>query len=271
MDCAMSCFKGNDGNLMQHWVLCEILTVARKHTKDLVFVDAHSMAPIATQRSEQCERRKLKFDQVWENLPGQRSSYEQAWQALSPDRIGYPNSANFVRYLWCPLGACSILLCERDEQTVSLLETWRDRHSEINVEVAPGDWRERFDRALPKQDGLVFFSFDPYMFNRNPRSEKPGNMYPRDLQRLLNATRAYPEKLLLQLSTYSVNDNNRQCRVVECIRPTLKADGFEELAIVKPSKTMMSLLYSRGVDFSAELTSLPERFQTWFDAIGPRV
>ena len=60
-----------------------------------------------------------------------------------------------------------------------------------------------------------------------------------------------------------------QYRVVECIRSSLEASGFEELAIVRPSATMMSLLYQRRVEFSAELTSLPGRFRKWFDSIEP--
>lgn len=48
----MPYFKGNDGNLMQHWVLCQQLTVARKYTTRLGFIDAHSMASVAIQRAE---------------------------------------------------------------------------------------------------------------------------------------------------------------------------------------------------------------------------
>ena len=191
-------------------------------------------------------------------------------EALSPDQEGYPSSANFVHHLWRAPCVCSMLLCERDERTVSLLRSWRVEHSDVKVEVASGDWRTRLDRALAKQDGLLFISFDPYMFNRHRRKETPGNIYPTDLERLLNATRACPENVLLQLSTYGTNDGNDQHRVAECIRSTLEAGGFEEVAIVRPSATMMSLLYQRRVDFSAEPASLPGRLRKWFDAIEPR-
>ena len=266
----MSSFKGNDGNLMQHWVLCELLTVARKYTTRLTFIDAHSMAPTAIQRTEKKANRRRNFDSVLDNLPGQGSSYEQAWQSLSPERGTYPNSANFVTHIWSPPSVCSLLLCERDEQTVSLLRSWAVKHSDIEIEIAAGDWRTRFDRALPKQEGLVFISFDPYMFNRHRRKENPGNMYPADLDRLVDATGSFPENVLIQLSTYGTNDDNGQNDVAECIRSGLESGGFEEVAIVKPSAKMMSLLYQRRVDFSAELTSLPCRFQTWFDAIERR-
>ena len=127
----MSSFKGNDGNLMQHWVLCELLTVARKYTTRLTFIDAHSMASTAIQRTEKKANRRRNFDSVLENLPGQGSSYEQAWQSLSPERGTYPNSANFVTHIWSPPSVCSLLLCERDEQTVSLLRSWAVKHSDI--------------------------------------------------------------------------------------------------------------------------------------------
>ena len=266
----MSNFKGNDGNLMQHWVLCELLAVARKDTTHLTFVDAHSMAPIAIERTEKRANRSGKFDAVFEYLPGQGSSYEQAWQALSCERGTYPNSANFVLHLWRPPSVCSMLLCERDEQTVSSLRSWAVEQGDGRIEIASGDWRRRFDHALPKQDGLVFISFDPYMFNRHCRKENPGNMYPADLDRLVDATRTYSENVLLQLSTYDTNDGNRQGLVGEFIRSRLEPSGFEEVAIIKPNGKMMSLLYQRRVAFSEELMALPGRFQKWFDAIEHR-
>ena len=74
----MSSFKGNDGNLMQHWVIFEQLGVARKYTTRSTCIDAHSMAPIAIQRTEKKANRRRKLDRVLENFPGQGSSYEQA-------------------------------------------------------------------------------------------------------------------------------------------------------------------------------------------------
>ena len=163
-----------------------------------------------------------------------------------------------------------MLLCEHDKRTVSLLRSWAVRHIDIEIEIAPGDWRTRFERALPKQDGLVFISFDPYMFNRHRRKETPGNMYPTDLDRLIDATRSLQKNVLLQLSTYDTNDDNGQNSVGECIRSRLESAGFEEAAIVKPNAKIMSLLYQRRVDFYAELASLPCQFRTWFETIERR-
>ena len=95
-------------------------------------------------------------------------------------------------------------------------------------------------------------------------------MSPADLDRLVDATRSVAENVLLQLSTDDSNDDNDQNAVAQCIRPGLESGGFEEIAIVKPGAKMMSLLDQRRVDICAELTALPCRFQTWFDAIERR-
>ncbi len=47
----MPTYKGNVGNLMQHWTLCELLDIANQHYEipGLNFIDAHAMAPRATE------------------------------------------------------------------------------------------------------------------------------------------------------------------------------------------------------------------------------
>ena len=256
-------FKGNEGNLMQHWVLCELLTSAQDHTSHLTYIDAHSMAPIANLRTG----KSRKFDAVFKRLPEQNSLYEQAWEALSPEQGTYPNSANFLAHLWRQPRVCSMLLCEKDEETVSLLRSWTTQHSGIKTEVHYGDWRMRFEYELPKSEGLIIVSFDPYMFNRHARNVKPENMYPTDLDRLVKATRSYPSNILLQLSTYSTNGGNGQEQTAEVIQSKLAPGGFDEVAIIRPHGGMMSLIYQRGITFSGELTSLPSRFKEWFDSI----
>ena len=255
-------FKGNNGNLMQHWVLCELLAAARSHANGLTFVDAHAMAPLATRRTAQ---HGGKFDAVFANLPGQGSAYEQAWQALAPRPGTYPNSASFVHRIWWSGGQCSMLLCEKDSATVSELRRWAAKSEDI--EIAPGDWRERFKKGLLELDELTLISFDPNMFNRHRRTKNTRNMYPDDLDLLVEATRARPKDILVQLSTYDTNDNNPQNAVSECIRSTLEPEGFEEVATIAAKGKMMSLVYQRGVDFSAELTSIYSRFDNWFRAI----
>ena len=266
-DSNMPSFKGNDGNLMQHWVLCELLATARRYTTDLTFIDAHAMAPSATRRTAKPKQRG-KFDAVLENLSGQGSVYEQAWQALALRPGTYPNSASFVRRIWPADGQCSMLLCEIDEWTLCELRSWADIHGDTGIEIALGDWRPRFAERLPKQRGVVLVSFDPYLISKKERkSRESGKMYPEDLDRLVEATRPYKQNILLQLSTYSSNGGNTQPEVEVAIRSKLEPACFKEVAIVRPNKAMMSLVYQRGVDFSAELTSISSRFDNWFRAI----
>ena len=161
-----------------------------------------------------------------------------------------------------------MVLCEKDAETVSLLLSWASQLNGLDIEIANGDWRNRFQKGLPRPRGLMFISFDPYMFNRHPCNISPGNMYQTDLDLLIKMTRSYPE-ILIQLSTYDVNYDNPQKMVIEDIRSKLTANRFEEVAIIRPSKSkkMMSLIYQRGLTFIDELTSLPHRFKNWFDFV----
>ena len=54
--------------------------------------------------------------------------------------------------------------------------------------------------------------------------------------------------------------------------PEINPDGtwtylyLERLATVRADRSMMSLIYGRGVGWGGELSSLPERFTRWLDA-----
>ena len=147
-----------------------------------------------------------------------------------------------------------MLLCEQDRSTLDQLRQWVNELNIIEIEIAEGDWRERFRRGLPPQQGLTLVSFDPYMFNRHNREDrKPGNMYPDDLDILAAATQIYRENIIVQLSTYSANDDNSQKDVIECIHPRLTQEGFKKAAVVKLNGNMMSLVFQRGVEFAGEL------------------
>ncbi len=71
--------KGNKGNLVQHWVLCELVSAARRHVSRLQFIDAHAMAPMA----EEPKHEDRVFDSVRAHLPGTGSSCECVEQAVS--------------------------------------------------------------------------------------------------------------------------------------------------------------------------------------------
>ena len=91
-------------------------------------------------------------------------------------------------------------------------------------------------------------------------------MYQTDLDLLIKVTRSYPE-ILIQLSTYDANDDNPQHKVIKDFRLKLSANGFGEVAIIRPNKKMMSLIYQRGLIFIDELTSISHKFKNWFDFV----
>ena len=71
--------------------------------------------------------------------------------------------------------------------------------------------------------------------------------------------------VLVQLSTYSANDSNNQKDVIASLNKILLMEsGFTAPVAVKANGNMMSLVYTRGIEWSDELTDLPDRFDMWF-------
>ena len=269
----MGTYKGNAGHLMQHWTLCELVIAAkRRHTPGLNFIDAHAMAPLARVREEANKRFDIVQARVQAGVTNPNLIYEYAWQHLEPNE-GYPNSAAFVWKVW--EGQVPMLLCETDKCTVTELKAWAQCRAV--VKIAEGDWRKTFEKGLPSPsdvrlpDGsLTLVSFDPYMYNRSrrfddPKKRKKGNLYPDDIERALDKMRMSRLKggVLIQISTYSAQDNNPQEAVISSVNSMLAAKDFTLCAVVRLDGNMMSLVYARDVSWSAELANLPGRFTEW--------
>jgi len=274
----MATYKGNVGHLMQHWTLCEVLTAAQKHTSGLNFIDAHAMAPWATICPDGHDRA---FQGAWNALPGSCSVYELAWQRLAPHPSnGYPNSAAFVRQVWGENleKEYSLLLCENDPATINAINKWLpDTRQQPNCACAklfPDDWKDRFGRGLPgpadvglPDDSITMVTFDPYLYSLGP--QKPGNLYPEDLERVLCALSSIDGGILIQLSSYSTaRVKNAQEAVIDSIDSILlKTDEFQRVAAVKVNRQMMSLVYVRGLKWSEDLEELSGRFEEWMRPI----
>ena len=147
----------------------------------------------------------------------------------------------------------------------------RSQISEVQErELFEGDWRKRFEAGLPSPsevglaDGSVtLVSFDPNMYNRHRRIHNPANLYPDDIELALRAMSNLEGGILIQLSTYDVNDANSQEAVISSIDSMLAPRGFTRSAVVRVNNKMMSLVYARNVSWSAELAGLPSRFEKW--------
>ncbi len=231
----MGTYKGNAGHLMRHWTLCKLLVIAgENNTPGLSFIDAHAMAPLARVRRRPYSPNL--FDRVRNGLPNNPESvYEQAWHDLDAEE-GYPNSAAFVNRVW--EGDFSLLLCETDCSTIEDLRPWCECVRELvrckSAKVFPGDWRGRFGKGLPSPsevglaDGSVtLVSFDPNMYNRHRGIHKPANpyLYPDDIELALCAMSGLEGGILIQLSTYSANNDNAQIDVIRSVDSVLIDDG----------------------------------------------
>jgi hypothetical protein len=260
----MPVFRGNVGNLLQHWVLCEVLAAWQGCANRIDFIDAYSMAPLADERPKRDPSART-FDFVQRRLPGDQTPYERAWHALAPGDGHYPNSAALLTVAWP--GDYSLLLCESDPSTVRQLREWGDDIASearcVGVEIAEGDWRNRFRQGLDASGDLTLLSFDPYLVNQRVSGRNPANMDPRDMELIAAAVRSVQRPIVIQLSTYSANGGNPQPAVLDATDSRLEPAGFERLGVARLDGHMMSMLYGRDLGEGPRLGDLPERFSSW--------
>jgi hypothetical protein len=267
----MPTYKGNKGNLLQHWVLTE-LTLLLRHkfpaSARLCLLDAHAMSPYAMRDPNPGPSARV-FDIFRSYLPGQGSAYERAWLELLDQKLGgaveYPTTAMFVRHLWP--GQVSMVLCDIDKTTIDNIYIWK-QNAQDSDSIVPyhGDWRRRFRGEFPNATATLV-SFDPYMIvHKNVSAPKPGNMYLADLIQAAAALCHIPSgPVIVQLSTYSAQDNS-QDDVLSVVEWIMRAAGFELVDTVRAgrdSRDMMSMILVRELPERPE--GLNERFNDWFD------
>lgn len=266
----MTVFRGNVGNLLQHWVLCEILEAWKSYANQVDFIDAYSMAPLADERyPEKDLASRRRFDRVQARLSEERTPYERAWHSLAPRAGRYPSSAALLTELWH--GDYSLVLCELEADTARQLRMWADKVDAspacVSIEVAEGDWRDRFRQGFITSGNLVLLSFDPYMISQRVSSGNPANMDPNDLELIAAAVSSLDRPLVMQLSTYSANGGNPQPAVLAATDARLEPAGFERLGVARADGHMMSVLYGRDLGLGPRLDDLPGRFTSWLDDV----
>jgi hypothetical protein len=260
----MPTYRGNRGNLLQHWVLVDLLgCVAADGFEKLGFVDAYSMSPTPTRSSKAAtDQTAHEFDRVRSWLAKGNSAYEHAWLALgSALPSEYPSSAAFVRHCWPR--SVHFLLCEADEATADDIQRWLSGLDDrtTSLELYRGDWRERLAKPFPADCDVYYLSFDPNMYDRHDvRLPKPENMYSSDIDTIGDAIRRLPAApIVVQLSTYSVNGANSQSDVFESLVPRFTAMDFTATP-VRADNSMMSFIFSRGITVASDLEN---RFRSW--------
>lgn len=257
-------YRGNRGNLLQHWVLVELIGCLRQEgIGKLCFVDAYSMSPTPMRSANAgTDQTAPEFDHVRSRLADGRSAYERAWLALSQALPSeYPSSAAFVQHCW--RNNLQLLLCEAHRATADDIQCWLsglDDHA-TSFELHCGNWRERLCRPIHAEADAYYISFDPNMYDRHDvRQPKLENMYPSDIAIVAEAIRGLPTApIIVQLSTYSVNGANSQSDVCNDLVPRFTELNFSA-TFVRADNSMMSVVFSRGLTLASDLEA---RFQQW--------
>ena len=274
----MAKYMGNTGHLMQHWTLCKLLETARgKGVVELNYIDAHSMAPWATEPI--CLNEE--FGRVRDGLldqAGQESLYEQAWHRIAQmhyrEPEGYPSSAAFVHDLWQAQWNLphALLLCEICPDTAHEIEEWLQRIGQQPGCLSLGDWRARFARPLPNpldadspENPLTFVSFDPDRYEMNPDLLNPRRLGQEDLELALQALQGVNGGILIQVSTYNNGPNNQnpQNQVIQAVDGILAGGEFSRVATIRTNRRMMSLVYAKKVEWAPRLEGLGQQFNAW--------
>jgi hypothetical protein len=169
-----------------------------------------------------------------------------------------------VRHCW--QRQLSLLLCEADKPTADEIENWLSSLDQGDTagELHRGDWRQRFATPMSTDTDAYYFSFDPNMYDRHEvRAPKPENMYPSDIAVVREAIGKLPRApIVIQLSTYSVNNSNSQSDVFDDLVPQFTGQGFVTTC-VRADNSMMSFIFSRELSVPSDLEG---RFQSWLEA-----
>ncbi|MGO9120783.1 MAG: hypothetical protein ACLQPD_24630 [Desulfomonilaceae bacterium] len=228
---------------------------------------------------EKCWREPTQpeFIHIRDGLPGSGSIYETAWDELvqshsEPDE--YPSSLVFLEHLW--KGRLSVCLSEIDEETYNEIDKWinaPERTSRFeNRDIHHQDWRKGLKQCrLGINADLVFMSFDPYIYDRHcVRNTEAGNMYQYDLRTIMQISDRWKCPVIMQLSTYSARGNAQREVQAQITEYLVRKGKFSKPVIFRPLTTrrkadnqMMSLVYTRNLQFPEEIESLRKCFIDW--------
>lgn len=276
----MGVCKGNIGNLMQHWVLAEVIhrlaepDLLPAKQVHLLLVTTHSMAPWSVPRAQA----DYAFNAARRREPARRNShYESAWHGLSVRQgVPYPSSAALAVKIWpSERRRLSLLLCENDRSVADEIEGWLAL-PEIAENVPHrvlhrGDWRARFSQPLAMSSPLpdaIFIEMDPMRFESHPPAHAEGaTLYAADLRTIvtnLENLRGVPT--VLQNSSFSANNNNPHDIVAAVVDGILAPADFVLQARVEADGNMISLVYSTDLHLWDRAEDLNAIFHAWLRA-----
>ena len=91
-------------------------------------------------------------------------------------------------------------------------------------------------------------------------------MYPEDLDLLAASLDSASRSVLVQLSTYSANNDNAQQAVLHQVEETLTKTRLQLMGAVPADGQMMSIILGKGLRvLSTQITQLEDGFRSWLD------
>ncbi len=278
----MGLCKGNRGNLMQHWGLCEILhRLNQQDGKHLLLVCTHSMAPwsVPERRDDEAtDRCRQTFTAARQRLARSRTTvFEDAWHSLSAyGGLPYPSSAVFAQHVWKK--QLSLLLCEAKPLVANEIDGWLGT-PEVqarlqNGTVHRGNWRNAFDGPLKAKNAeIVLIEMDPMRFEHHPPDqcartpERAADLFPEDIDRVRAAVQGLTIPVVIQISSFSANNTNPHHVVQAEIVNRLAPAGFVLQGRIMVGGQMLSLFFSRGVTLFGQGQNPEGDFDKWMAGI----
>jgi hypothetical protein len=289
----MGLCRGNRGNLMQHWTLAEVVSAIKDKVDNLHFVTTHSMAPWSVpEKKDENQRCRQVFRVASRRLKSQTnlSYYESAWKALSNESgVPYPSSAVFMTEFFGNK-TLSISLCEFDSRTAAQIRGWLCDDSVSRIfshhVLLEGDFRFSIRSPLTwndvKKSDCIYIEMDPMKYDarrklppNHPKGEKipkenrvstdPQILYPEDIELILRELPSAPQPIILQVSSFDVNNGMTLERQEESLSTILAGGNFKLAGQTRVGKVMATFLFARNIDLQCD--DLRKRFEEWLSDI----
>lgn len=271
----MGLCRGNRGNLMQHWALCEVLYRLEKQKFDhLHFVCTHSMAPWSVPERRNNDKCRQWFTAARQRLNGtQDTVFERAWHSLSPvSGLPYPSSAVFAQQIWKK--HLSLLLCEINKQVADEIDGWLGSPEVVQrlreARLHRMNWRDAFQDTLPAGDAdIILIELDPMRYEHHPPNQCSRNdggvLFPEDIELILDAVEGLTVPIVLQISSFSANNGNSHEVVTDSIVRRLEPAGFIHENRIKVGGQMLCLFLSRGITLFHSSDAPETAFDEWLE------
>ena len=275
----MGMCKGNRGNLMQHWTLCECLGELNRSYQSLHLITTHSMAPwtIAGRKEPPqgaCRSAFVRAGNRLAELP-QPTSYEVSWARLSgPNGVPYPSSCVFAADVWD--GDLTCALCEADPSTAEEIDGWlgatSTQESIQHSILMKGDWRvaaksPEFTRTSSE---CIYLESDPMRYDprvfADRQSTVPSSLYPEDIDLLGDSVAGIDTPLLVHISSFSTQNNIHPLDAQrDSIVNRLNRFGIALHAEIRVNRQMASWVFTRNCTFNRP--NLGDDFTTWLGGV----